>query len=261
VSSRLKSLQNRIAELNKLSVEVIALGKCLSEGDWIGGSNIAVKAEDWYRGSRALLERENFSGMEEFDLCYRAYYPDVFNKTQMVLDPTCIYAFVYSPVLNQMVTQSHYPFFAQKIAKGTALLNACVSEVKSRELPILGDLSFVVASDEFETASNLLQSSREETIVRASGVVARVALERHIRTVAEERNVTILKKSPHKVHPDFSDITLSLSRASVITEVQRARLETLYKIGNNCAHPKESVKTDDVEELIRDGRSLTALIV
>jgi hypothetical protein len=44
-------------------------------------------------------------------------------------------------------------------------------------------------------------------------------------------------------------MTLSLKRTEVITEVQRARLGTLYRIGNNCAHPKEAVNASDVQAL------------
>jgi hypothetical protein len=73
--------------------------------------------------------------------------------------------------------------------------------------------------------------------------------------------VSIVTNPPTKAHPDFTDITLSLRNAGVVTEVQRARLDVLYRIGNNCAHPKEVVNRHDVEELIRDGRSFAGLIV
>jgi len=261
VSSHLKQLDARVKELNKLAAEVLQCAQCLANGDFVGSANLKGKAEEWYRGARGLLERENFSGLRAFDWCYEAYYPDVFDKTKMVKDFTSISYFIYSPNYNQMSVKTNLPYFAQNVGKAMALLNACVSEVKSRELSILGDLSFVVTADEFETASSLLQSSHEETITRASGVVARVALERHFRTVAEERNITIVKNPQNKAHSDFTDITLSLKNAGVITAVQRARLDVLYRIGNNCAHPKEIVNRNDVEELIRDGSSFTGLIV
>ncbi|HXN23393.1 MAG TPA: DUF4145 domain-containing protein [Candidatus Dormibacteraeota bacterium] len=261
MSSHLKQLAARIVELDGLGVEVIRLGQLLADGKWIEASGLKDKAEEWYRGGRALLERENFSGLADFDFCYRAHYPDPLDKNKTTVDWSCIWAYIYSPLTTQQHFQIQFPYFAQKIAKGTALLRSCVSEVKSRELSILGELSFVVAADEFETAHNLLQSSREETIIRASGVIARVALERHFRTVAQERNVTIIKNSATKAHPDFTDMTLSLKKADVITEVQRARLDMLYRIGNNCAHPKEVVNRNDVEDLIRDGKSFVALVV
>jgi hypothetical protein len=44
-------------------------------------------------------------------------------------------------------------------------------------------------------------------------------------------------------------MTLLLKRSEAITEVQRARLDTLSRIGNNCAHPKEAAKASDVQAL------------
>jgi hypothetical protein len=260
VSSHLKQLEGRIKELDKLYAEVSLATRAHAEGDPQGTADLKQKAEEWYRGARGLLERENFSGLQAFDWCYDAYYPDIRDKTKMTRDFSCISYFIYAGY-SPMNTNSSLPYFCGTMAKARALLNACVSEVKSRELSVLGELSFVVAADEFETASNLLQSSQEETIIRASGVVARVALERHFRTVAQERNVTIVKNPPTKAHPDFTDITLSLRNAGILTEVQRARLDVLYRIGNNCAHPKRVVNRHDVEELIRDGRSFAGLIV
>lgn len=259
--SHLKQLEARIKELDKLYAEVLLAAQAHADGDPKGTADLKQKAEEWYRGARGLLERENFSGLQAFDWCYDAYYPDIHDKTKMTRDFSCISYFIYAPVFNQMSTKSTLQYFNQTMAKARALLNACVSEVKSRELSLLGELSFVVAGDEFETASNLLGSSQEETITRASGVIARVALERHFRTVAQERGVTIVKNPPTKAHSDFTDITLSLRNAGVLTEVQRARLDVLYRIGNNCAHPKEVVNRHDVEELIRDGRSFAGLIV
>lgn len=260
MSSHLKRLGARIEELDKLYAEVLLAAQAHADGDPKGTNDLKQKAEEWYRGARGLLERENFSGLQAFDWCYYAYYPDIHDKTKMTRAFSCISYFIDAGY-NSMSTKSSLPHFCDTMAKARALLNACVSEVKSRELSVLGELSFVVAADEFETASNLLQSSQEETIIRASGVVARVALERHFRTVALEHGVSIVKNPPTKAHPDFTDITLSLRNAGVVTDVQRARLDVLYRIGNNCAHPKEVVNRHDVEELIRDGRSFAGLIV
>jgi hypothetical protein len=90
MSSHLKQLDARIAELNKLGVEVIHLGGLLGQGKWLEASALKDKAEEWYRGGRALLERENFSGLADFDLCYRAHYPDPVHKNQTTVDwPLC----------------------------------------------------------------------------------------------------------------------------------------------------------------------------
>jgi hypothetical protein len=44
-------------------------------------------------------------------------------------------------------------------------------------------------------------------------------------------------------------MTLSQKRSEAITEVQRARLDALYRTGNNHAHPKEAVNASDVQAL------------
>src|SRR5260370_22920917 len=59
-----------------------------------------------------------------------------------------------------------------------------------------------------------------------------------------------LRSSTHASYWKETEMTLSLlRRTEAITEVQRARLETLYRTGNNCAHPKEAINASDVQAL------------
>ena len=46
--------------------------------------------------------------------------------------------------------------------------------------------------------------------------------------------MSIATGPPSKAYPEFADITLSLTNAGVITEVQWARLDVLYRIGNTA---------------------------
>ena len=63
-----------------------------------------------------------------------------------------------------------------------------------------------------------------------------------------------LRSSTHASYEKDTDMTLSLlKRSEAITEVQRARLETLYRISNRCAHPKEAVNASDVQALKTPG--------
>ena len=77
-----------------------------------------------------------------------------------------------SVVTHTFDVKTYYPNFAATMSKAIALLKSCVAEVKSRELPIKSELSFVIVSDEFETAGEILRSSNNEALVRASGVIA-----------------------------------------------------------------------------------------
>jgi hypothetical protein len=256
MSSHLTQLEKRIAELEALAEMVVVLAKNFAAGNQPG--DLPVKGEEWYRGARSLLVSQDFSGLPDFDQCYRAYIT-VNGKSQIVW--STIAPFIHFGTVNELHLQSTLPFFIQTFGKARALLRACASEVKSRELPITTELSFAVSKDEFETAKNLLESSGEESIVRASGVVARVALERHLLTVAESRTIQIEKNPPHKPKIDVSDVLNALRKQGVVTSIQKSELETLFKIGNNCAHPKEAVIIADVERLIRRGGELAAVIL
>jgi hypothetical protein len=123
-------------------------------------------------------------------------------------------------------------------------------------------LSYALAADEFEKAQGLLDDGKgDEPIMRASGVVVRVALERHLFTVAEARNLTIILNPPTKRKADVADVLNTLVKSGAMTSVQRSHLDSLFAIANNCAHPKETVRVEDVQRLINDGRSAIAGIL
>jgi hypothetical protein len=95
--------------------------------------------------------------------------------------------------------------------KARALVRAVEEELLSRELPVMTQLSFSVAADELDKAEVLLQAnSSDEVMVRASGVIGRVARERHLWTVADTRAVTVTKNPPSKKVPDVSDLLTTL---------------------------------------------------
>ena len=118
-------------------------------------------------------------------------------------------------------------------------------------------LSFAVAENEFDSAESLVKENRgNEVMVRAGGVIGRVALELHLWTVADSRALTVVKNPPTKRVADVSDLLATLVKETILTQIQRSQLDGLFAIANNCAHPKEAVRIEDVERLIRDGRLL-----
>ena len=136
-----------------------------------------------------------------------------------------------------------------------------LERAKSLEFDTLIQLSSALVSDEFETSRQLLDAAKgDESILRAAGVIARVALERHLFTVADARGVTIEINPPNKKKAEGQDVLNSLGKATVITAIQKSELESLIRIGNNCAHPKESVKERDVERLVERAKEMAATI-
>lgn len=254
--SKLIQLQTRIQELEHLADEVIALSGNLRSGSTVQ-PKLAIKGQQWYRGARELLVQQAFSGLKEFDNCYQ-HYETRGSRDRTFRTRTDIEKFIN---LNSC-QQEEYELFERFFRKARSLVHATVDEVLSRELPTVTQLSFELSADEFETAEDLLsQSGESDPLVRASGVIAGVALERHLHTVIDKRSLKIQSNPLTKKKADISDLSNTLFKEGVITGIQKSELDSLFMIRNHCAHPKEDVKFEDVKRLIERGRSLAAVIL
>jgi hypothetical protein len=246
-------LRERVRELNALAGEVLVLAERLSTQDATAQPDLAIKGQQWFRGARELLVQQKYSGLKDFDLCYSTphYYVDI--GRYLKSDPSEFSASGYKDALR---------LFKKAFLEAQALLQALEYEILSRELPVKTELSFEVAATEMETAQDLLVNAKGvEVFTRASGVIARVALERHLFTVADSRKLSIATNPPSKKHPDIEDVLQTLQKNGVITAIQKSQFDSLFKVANNCAHPKEVVTQDDVERLLREGKQLASLIV
>jgi inorganic triphosphatase YgiF len=249
----LVQLKERVRELDVLADEVLLLAERLSKMDRGAQPDLAIKGQQWVRGARALMEAQHYSGLKEFDASYESHNNP--NARQYLVADVIEHG-----------AQSNLPYcfgtFRRDLLAMRALLHALESELESRELPVKTALSLDVASSEIETAQQLLDDAKgAEVFLRAAGVIARIALERHLFTVADSRSLPIIKNPPNKRHPDVEDVLQTLQKNSLITAIQKSQFDSLFKIANNCAHPKEAVVATDVERLIRDGKQLAALIV
>ena len=144
--------------------------------------------------------------------------------------------------------------------KARSIFRAVEEEILSRELPMATQLSFSIVADELDIAELLLtQGQGVEAMIRASGVIARVALERHLRTVVASRSLVIPTNRPNQL--PVADILSTLVKANVITPVQRSQFDSLFSVANNCAHPNGPVVLEDVKRLLRQGRELAAVVL
>ena len=250
MTTKLIQLEQRISELERLAQEVANLSDQFFQGGKVQ-PELSTKGEKWYRGARELLVQHSSSGVNRFDDCYSGGHwtiESVIHHERFEAEPN--------------ERQLCIKWFKQHLQHARSLVISLVEEVKSRELPVRSALSFALSADEFDTAQELLTAANDdESLLRAAGVVARVALERHLFTVAESRNIAIQVNPPNKQKPEAADAMMALYKSAVITAIQQSELLSLFKIANNCAHPKETVKSADVRRLIERSRELAALIV
>jgi hypothetical protein len=260
MQTKLLQLENRISELEAMAERIEELAKQLIEGRG-GQPELSIKGQSWFRGARELLRQNGSSCIGEFEACYISYVEKpAMGRMRTFCDIEQYLNHGTSP-RNPVPGLDHYHRFVELFRKARSLAQAAVEEIKSRELPVASQLSFAVATSELDVAGEVLAvSSGNDALLRASGVVARVALERHLLTVADTHSVAVTSSSPTK-KLTAQDVLNALGKQSVITPIQKSELESLFKIGNFCAHPKESVTHDDVVRLVSRGRELCAVIL
>jgi hypothetical protein len=259
--TNLLQLEQRVRELEALADEVGTLAEQLT-ANRNAQPALTRKGQAWFRGAREFLVQQGSSALAEFEACYIRYL-----DTRPVGGAGIIRSiFDIESYLNRCLGKGEqipdvkaFNEFMKEFQKARALLQSAVEEVKSKELPVVTELSFDLSADEFDKADELLsQASGDDAIIRAAAVVARVALERHLFTVADRRSILVLGP---KGKPMAGDAINALKKANVINAIQKSELDSLFTVANHCAHPKESVLERDVSRLIQRGKELASVIL
>jgi len=186
--------------------------------------------QSWYREARELLRANDFSGFSEFEQAYGGpgdnfdFY--INHYEQPPSDP-------YDP--------DYEKHFKKPLDVQIALLGALPSEIQGKSINYLRALSSEISIDELEQAKTLLSNGFE----RAAGVVARVSLERHIKSIYQ---TTISVSSI----PKFDQCIIELTKKGVFEERQRKQLAALYNVGSDCAHAGKTVEKEEIAKLISD---------
>jgi len=251
VNTRLVQLQQRVRQLEKVADELGPLVELYYREDPSADTELSLKGQQWYRGCRELLAQNRLSSLTEFEECYRSSSDDDYYNLEPVLSAR-----------SRRSVGMRLDQFWEGFRKARSLVRASEDELLSRELPIVTQLSFVVAGNEFDNAEQLVAENQgNEVMIRAGGVIGRIALERHLWTVANSRALTVAKNPPTKKVADVSDLLNTLVKETIVTPIQRSQLDSLFAVANNCAHPREAVRIEGVERLIRDGRLLASSVL
>ena len=219
MSGQLVQVQQRVKQIEDLAEEVAILA-----GEAFAGKSIqpqlGVKGQQWYRAAREILSKNEFSGLDELINCYDGNIK--IHGKKAVAHTSLQWMFEVADRDPGLSDSSRQQLFWRFFNKSRTLVLALEQELYSRELPIRTQLSFAAAADEFETAQRLFdQSDGDEALLRASGVIARIALERHLFTVAEVRGISVTVNPPSKKNPDEEDLLTALVRSNVITAVKK----------------------------------------
>jgi hypothetical protein len=131
------------------------------------------------------------------------------------------------------------------------ILESATDRLDSSLADIRGTLEAGLLDDELDTASELLNARH----LRSAGVVAGVVLERHLKRVIANHEITFRKKA------QIANLNNALKEAKVYDLPQWRFIERLGDIRNICGHDKGRDPTaEEVEDLIRGAEKVVATV-
>lgn len=125
------------------------------------------------------------------------------------------------------------------------ILRSIPDRVEAEHLRIRKNISEDVTVEELQKSKKLLDDGH----IRASGVLAGVALERHLQSICHQSDADI------KIHPDdgITSLAQELSDNNFLTDDDLRLLQHLSGLRNKCAHADdESPNNREVERLINE---------
>lgn len=128
------------------------------------------------------------------------------------------------------------------------ILNSVPGRIESAALNAWSQVSGQVEKDEIQQAWELF----EEDFIRASGVVAAVAVERHLLTLCENSDDV----EDYEPNHGIARLSQTLHEADVISKTAWNDLKAMASIRETCAHPEE-LERPAVRRLISDSEDFT----
>lgn len=134
---------------------------------------------------------------------------------------------------------------ADSINTQRRILDIVPAKIRARKHKLHESISKQVSKDEIEQARKLL----DEGLVRASGVVAGVALERHLLTQCEQSDEDLNVSHDDGIHV----LSKNLYEAGEIDKTTFKRLDALGSVRNDCAHANQKEPNEHrIRNLIED---------
>jgi hypothetical protein len=201
--------------------------------------NFRVEYEGWYSEALAVIKQllpdrvNNFTRLYEIEKGRK-----VLNASTYVLQDYLSGISVSSGSDIVVNATAAIPKFAQQIA----ILKAACTRFESS----LFEIKHIVQADLLDSEIGAARELLKNKFIRASGAIAGVVLEKHLRQVCDDHAIKIVKKNP-----TINDLNELLKANTVIDVPQWRHISFLGDIRNLCDHDRRKEPTaEQVIDLI-----------
>lgn len=196
--------------------------------------------EAWYSESLALLRQLLPDRLDDFVSCYERpkNRKELSHGNYVIKD--YLQGLVRKNYAGDIIVSrsSAFPQFRQQLA--------IVMAAKARFESSIFEIRQLVQADLFDSEIEAARDLLKHNFLRAAGAIAGVVVEKHLRQVCDDHNLTITKK-----HPGINDLSELLKANSVISIPQWRHVAMLADIRNLCDHNKDrEPSVEQVTDLI-----------
>lgn len=203
------------------------------------------KYQIWYSTAHQLIKKNLPERAEEF----RSYY----TMKQVMFSPNSGKMVQWLKLSNTHRINDKdqiKDYFIKTFDMQLNILLSIPSVLNSREL----DLRTIIAANFIESELDKAEYLFKNKFERCAGVIAGVALERHLQVLCDKNEVD------HKYSDTIEPLTQALYKAGKIDGTEQERLLYLCKIRNDCAHPRDvpdEELRDRAKEIIEKVKKMT----
>lgn len=200
--------------------------------DWADVDEVDEQYELWYNQALTLVSEY----MPEREADFRSAYADM-DK------------FIHFDGMNYTKTDRYCGLLRRVISRQKNILLSIPPKLETERLKVRKGISDEIVSEEIYQAKRLWDDGN----IRAAGVVAGVAIERHLLTLCE-----VSDRDLEFNHSDgICSLAETLNQAGEITNTKNSQLGYLSNIRNDCAHANEDEPDmREVERLIQQSEGI-----
>lgn len=233
------------------------IDELVAEIEEINGSLYDLAQNSTSRGN-IKTERVDWAKVDELDEKYEIWFTQAFTLvSEYIPERRADFREAYSDIdellhfdgMEYTKADSYCGILRRVISRQKNLLLSIPPKLEAERLKMRKGVSDEIITEELYQAKTLWDDGN----IRAAGVVAGVALERHLLTLCELSDRGI----EYEYSNGIRSLAETLYSANEITQTTKGQLEYLSDIRNDCAHANEEEPDKrDVERLIEQAEDL-----
>lgn len=215
-------------------------------------------AQNSTSGKKIKTDRVDWAKVDELDRKYELWYTQAFTLvSEYIPERRADFREAYSDIdeflhfdgMEYTKADRYCGILRRVVSRQKNLLLSIPPKLEAERLKVRRSVSDEIITEELYQAKTLWDDGN----IRAAGVVAGVALERHLLTLCEVSE----REMDYEYSDGIRSLTETLYNADEITQTTKGQLEYLSDIRNDCAHANNEEPDDrDVERLIEQAEDL-----